>query len=102
MAKFQQALRVVYRLTGVIALIGWFYHGHLQSVYFHRPQEPRADLGWITPYEIKGLTVYVSPDENILASWLLYGSIALIVVTFASWKLGTRKADFTAKQRPSP
>ena len=70
--------RLVGLATKVMALLfvgsGWYYLNREMS-FFHYPRAPQPEAGLVIPHEVKGIIVYITPDEQNLVEMLMLGNI---------------------------
>jgi hypothetical protein len=80
---YRRLLWFVARGVSCIFLLSWVYWGFLENEYVYRPRVPHPELGWTTPHAVKGITVYISPHEEEIVTWLYRidaGVFAVIVI----------------------
>jgi len=91
--KLRVAMTAAAGFVFVLSLvIGWI----LENTYVTWPREPNPALGRTVPYTIKSLTVYITPAERDILTWLTrveIGSGAVIIVgLILGGKLGGKRA----------
>jgi hypothetical protein len=84
-------------IAGAILIAIWFYAGVLDNAYVNRPRHAEAHAGWTTPYEVKGITVYISGREKTVLAWLVRLEIALLIVVLICGWAGLRQTNSNEK-----
>jgi hypothetical protein len=72
-----------------MALIGAsFYLGALDNIYVGRSRQPVLENGWVVPYSVKGVTVYLTPSEVETVGGLSRACLSLAAVVILGGIVG--------------
>jgi hypothetical protein len=83
MTKRQKVFYRIGQLSGVALIAAWWWLGLLQMTYVGWPRFPQPERGRIVPHEVKGIVVYISPEDanfNRQLKWTLAISGSLVAV----------------------
>jgi hypothetical protein len=96
--RHRRRLRRVAAIGALIFAPAMFCSLHLDNKYVRRPRMPRPDLGWTTPYGVKGITVFVTQREHTVAVWCFRLNVSLFALIIGCIILS---GDRIAKRPPS-
>ena len=75
--------------AAAIALIGVSFSSDLlDNAYVSRPRQPVPENGWVAPYVVKGVTVYLTPQETEGIAWLSRSGLGLVLIIVAGGAVG--------------
>jgi hypothetical protein len=68
---FLKKLKKIIGLTaGLILVAAWFGYAILENGFLANPRMPTPQLGMTVPHEVKGITVFISDEQQQLLFWL--------------------------------
>lgn len=66
----QKFFRIVGAIAGLILVAAWFYVVALDNAYVNHPRQAQPEAGLVVPYDVKGITVYITRRDRDLLTWL--------------------------------
>lgn len=99
MSKLKRAAWYVAAAAGGILVPTLVYSAIIENEYVTRPRAPTPENGWTVPHAVKGITVYVSPREDTVATWLyrldlcLFGAIVVCGIVGVANSLGSYRPN---------
>lgn len=67
--------------AGLLLVAAWFGYANLENSFLGNPRVPAPAAGKVLPHVVKGVTVFISDDEQQLLLWLKYIGIVSAVTT---------------------
>jgi hypothetical protein len=86
MTKYRRAIWYVAVVAAILLVPTWFALIVLDNRYVTYPREPEPVQGLIAPYQVKSVTVYVTPEQQRFVTWLFrfdMGIFAILIVCVA-------------------
>jgi hypothetical protein len=84
---FLKVTKIVGLTAGLILVAAWFGYANIENSFLGNPHAPTPQAGRTVPHVVKGVTVFISDDEQRLLFWLrrigiisavIMGSILLV------------------------
>jgi hypothetical protein len=82
MKNYRKLFKVVGIAAAWVLLSAWFLSGALDNTAVNWPRQPMPEAGRTIPYEVKGITVYITEADRSLVAWLRRTEIASGVTLF--------------------
>ena len=67
---FLKIKKIVMMTAAVVLMAAWFTHGILDNTYVSLPRTPNPAESTTVPYSVKGIVVYITPEQRKLLDWL--------------------------------
>ena len=67
---FLKLKKIIGLTAGLTLVAAWLGYAILENGFLANPRMPTPELGRTVPHEVKGVSVFISDDEQRLLSWL--------------------------------
>ncbi len=78
---FLKLKKIIGLTAGLLFVAAWFGYANLENSFLGNPRAPAPQAGRTVPHEVKGVTVFISDDEQRLLFWLRRIGIISAVTT---------------------
>ena len=88
MTKYQRISYRIGQVSGIVLVAGWWWWALLEMSYVGWPKFPQPEIARTIPHEVKGIVVYISPNDAEFGrrlGWtmIVSGSLMFICVVFS-------------------
>jgi hypothetical protein len=78
---FLMIKKIVGLTAGLILVAAWFGYANLENGFLGNPRIPTPQEGRTIPHMVKGVTAFISDDEQRLLLWLRRIGVTSAVIT---------------------